>query len=138
MCSRLAVSALSLALIAFFASVTLRAVPDEQQKIKADDRRLAERMLASIHDALKKNYYDPSFHGIDVDARYKTYNERLQTVETLGGAFRVMRGVSVRFGRGTRPCGSEQAFSFRMGRILIACWGNWHRFSRYGAVPVQR
>jgi len=61
-----------------------------QERIKGEDRELAERMLQNIHDALKKYYYDPSFHGIDIDARYKGYEEQLKKAETLGSAFRVV------------------------------------------------
>jgi len=33
-------------------------------------------MLADLQDALQKNYYDPANRGLDMDARYQTYNER--------------------------------------------------------------
>ncbi|MFZ0137798.1 MAG: S41 family peptidase [Candidatus Sulfotelmatobacter sp.] len=47
-------------------------------------------MLKNLHEALKKNYYDSSFHGLDVDARYKEYTQRIKKAETLGDAFRVV------------------------------------------------
>lgn len=47
-------------------------------------------MLAQIHNELKKSYYDPKFHGVDIDARYKAYTERLKGVQTLGDAYRVV------------------------------------------------
>jgi len=62
----------------------------EQQKIKPEQRDLVEGILKNIHEALKKNYYDSSFHGLDVDARYKEYTQRIKRAETLGDAFRVV------------------------------------------------
>lgn len=63
---------------------------NQQQKITDIQRGQAEAMLADVHDALKKNYYDPTYHGLDIDARYKTYKDRLSKAETLGDAFRTV------------------------------------------------
>jgi C-terminal processing protease CtpA/Prc len=60
------------------------------QTIKPEQRDLVEGMLKNIHEALKRNYYDSSFHGLDVDARYKEYDQRIKKAETLGDAFRVV------------------------------------------------
>jgi|HubBroStandDraft_6_1064221.scaffolds.fasta_scaffold41276_6 C-terminal processing protease CtpA/Prc len=62
----------------------------QEQKIDINERARAEIMLQDIHDALKKNYYDATYHGLDVDARYKTYLERIKKSETLGDAFRTI------------------------------------------------
>ena len=59
----------------------------QQQKIERRQREQTESMLSDIHSALKKDYYDPTFHGIDVDARYKTYEDRVKNSETLADAF---------------------------------------------------
>ncbi|MGA8238801.1 MAG: S41 family peptidase [Candidatus Sulfotelmatobacter sp.] len=80
---------LSLSLL-FAAVVRVPAQQLEQQKIKPDQRDLVEGMLKNLHEALKKNYYDSSFHGLDVDARYKEYTQRIKKAETLGDAFRVV------------------------------------------------
>jgi C-terminal processing protease CtpA/Prc len=80
---------LSLSLL-FAAAVWARAQQLEQQKIKPEQRDLVEGMLKNIHETLKKNYYDSSFHGLDVDARYKEYTQRIKKAETLGDAFRVV------------------------------------------------
>lgn len=61
-----------------------------QQKIKGEERKLVEHMLENVRDLLKQNYYDPSFHALDIDARYKQYEERIQKAESLGAAFRVV------------------------------------------------
>jgi C-terminal processing protease CtpA/Prc len=41
-------------------------------------------MLKTIRDDLKKNYYDPNFHGMDVDARFKTAEEQMKKASSLG------------------------------------------------------
>lgn len=63
---------------------------DQQQKITDTQRADTEVMLTTLRDAVKKNYYDPSNHGLDMDARYKTYKERLVKAETLNDAFRTV------------------------------------------------
>ena len=64
--------------------------PAQEQKIQPNQRGQAESMLSDVHAALKKNYYDPAFHGVDVDARYKVYEERIKKADTLGDAYRVV------------------------------------------------
>jgi C-terminal processing protease CtpA/Prc len=62
----------------------------EQQQISALDRQRGVTMLTTIHDALRKNYYDPTFHGVDIDARYKTYKQRVEASRTLAESFRTI------------------------------------------------
>jgi len=63
---------------------------EQKQKISDLDRERAAKMLDDMHDALKKNYYDATFHGIDINARLSEYKERLKKAETLGDAFRTV------------------------------------------------
>ena len=46
------------------------------------DRDSAEAMLDAARDDLKKNYYDPALHGIDIDARFKDAKERVKQATT--------------------------------------------------------
>lgn len=62
---------------------TLRA----QQKISTLDRERAEQMLAVIRDDVKKNYYDSKYRGIDLEARYKAFDQRIKEAQYLGDAF---------------------------------------------------
>lgn len=87
---RRAVLALFTVIAIFTAASDFCAWAQEQQKINREDRELAQRMLQNIHDALKKNYYDPSFHDVDIDARYKEYDGRLEGAVNLGSAFRIV------------------------------------------------
>lgn len=82
-----------LVLLAFgglFVTISCRELASQEQKIEPRQRENAVAMLSSVHGALKKNYYDPTFHGIDVDARYKAYQERINKSETVGDAFRTV------------------------------------------------
>jgi len=54
------------------------------------ERQRTEIMFSQIRAELKSSYYDPTFHGIDMDARFHIYQERLQKAPTLGEAYRTV------------------------------------------------
>lgn len=58
-----------------------------QQQISNLDRGRAESMLQTVRDDVKKHYYDPSYHGIDLDARYTEYLDRIKQAKSLDAAF---------------------------------------------------
>lgn len=45
-------------------------------------RAHAEHILEIIKGDIQKNYYDPQFHGIDLDARFKAARDKLKTTES--------------------------------------------------------
>jgi C-terminal processing protease CtpA/Prc len=47
-------------------------------------------MLDVIKGDIKKNYYDPTFHGIDLEARFKEADEKIKAVDSLGQAYGVI------------------------------------------------
>src|SRR5438093_11859113 len=47
-----------------------------QQKLSSFDRDRGRQMLDIIKDDIKKNYYDPAFHGIDLDTHFKRLTKR--------------------------------------------------------------
>jgi C-terminal processing protease CtpA/Prc len=47
-------------------------------------------MLKLVRDDLKKNYYDPNFHGMDVDARFKAAEDKLKQATSLGQGFGII------------------------------------------------
>lgn len=55
-----------------------------QEKVQGRDRERAQEMLRRIKEELKKNYYDPKFRGMDLDARFKTADEKIKTAASLG------------------------------------------------------
>src|SRR5215813_8553185 len=55
----------------------------------------AQGMLGTIKEDLKKNYYDPNYRGMDLDARFKTANEKLKQATSIGQLFGVIAQVLV-------------------------------------------
>jgi carboxyl-terminal processing protease len=83
-------AAVPLMLLGISATSLTRAQNNSQQKISDRNRAQVEQMLSAIHDAVKKNYYDPTFHGVDIDTRYQKYEQAIKTAPTLGEAFHVV------------------------------------------------
>jgi carboxyl-terminal processing protease len=67
----------------------------QQPQAVARDREFAQIMLSNVHDALKKNYYDPSFHGVDVDQRFKKYSVEIKNASTIQATFRLVEAYLV-------------------------------------------
>ncbi len=57
--------------------------PAQQPPSKFEIDR-ARSMLSIIKDDVKKNYYDPNYHGMDVEARFKTADEKLKQATSIG------------------------------------------------------
>jgi C-terminal processing protease CtpA/Prc len=53
------------------------------QTLSASDAYQLKNMLRLAHEVVKKNYYDPAFHGVDLDARFKEYDAKLKTAASL-------------------------------------------------------
>jgi hypothetical protein len=73
-----------LAIAAIITAGLLR-VPAQAQ-FDSLQRERARQMLRDLRDALQHHYYDPQFHGIDMEARFKAADSRLQSVNNLGDA----------------------------------------------------
>ncbi len=68
-----------------------------QQKIASIERERLVTMLQTLQGAIKRDYYDPAFHGIDLDVRFGLAKERLKQVQTLGQGFAVIAQVLLDF-----------------------------------------
>jgi carboxyl-terminal processing protease len=73
------------------AFVTTQTPPE----IAAHDRELAQRMLSQVHQTLRQNYYDPTFHGIDVDERFKKYSAEIKSANTFQTAYRTIESFLI-------------------------------------------
>lgn len=85
---------LALAVLAFLAP--LQSLP-AQQKMDRIERERLKSMLSIIKSEVKEHYYDPSFHGIDLDARFKKADARLDEVTTTSQGFSVIAQVLIDF-----------------------------------------
>ncbi len=49
-------------------------------------RERARQMLRDVRDAMQHHYYDPQYHGVDLEARFKAADTKLQSANNLGAA----------------------------------------------------
>ena len=54
------------------------------------NRQRGQAMLSEIKEKLKEEYYDPTFHGIDIDERFRAAQERIKRLQTNSQIFRVI------------------------------------------------
>jgi C-terminal processing protease CtpA/Prc len=60
------------------------------QAVSAIDRDRAHVILKTIKDDIKRNYYDPDFHGVDIDARFKEADDKLKEATSNGQMFGIV------------------------------------------------
>jgi carboxyl-terminal processing protease len=99
----------------------LPAIAQQQQKINSLDLGNVQDMLHAAYNDVKKNYYDPEYHGIDIDARYREYNTRLSNAGSLNEGMRLVaayldgfRDSHLFFIPPMRPYMIESGFRMRM------------------------
>lgn len=54
------------------------------------NRERGRIMLENIKNQIKKNYYDPTFHGMDLEARFKAAEEKIKQATSLGQVFGII------------------------------------------------
>src|SRR5258706_16467609 len=73
------------ALCLFIMFFTARALPlSAQQPVSKFDIERFRIVLGVIKEDLKKNYYDPTFHGLDLDAKFQAADEKIKQSTSLG------------------------------------------------------
>ena len=65
------------------------------QKVESKDRDRGQIMLDRIKDELKKNYYDPTFRGMDLDVRFKTASDKIKEATSVGQIFGIIAQVLI-------------------------------------------
>jgi carboxyl-terminal processing protease len=58
-----------------------------QVQFDSIQRERARQMLHDLQDAIEHNYYDPTYHGIDMKALFKAADVRMQSAHGMGEAF---------------------------------------------------
>jgi C-terminal processing protease CtpA/Prc len=61
-----------------------------QQQADGFERDRWKAALGLIKDDIKKNYYDPTFHGIDLDAHFKKAEEKMKQAQSVGQLFGII------------------------------------------------
>ena len=79
--------------VCFFGSFNLITA----QKFDSIERGRMKDMLKNVKNAIKKNYYDPTFHGVDLDARFEKAEARMKEVKSSGEAFGVIAQAVIDF-----------------------------------------
>lgn len=63
----------------------------QQQSVLSKDKQgTISDILRDAHDEVKKNYYDPKLHGLDWDARYKQFSDKIANAHDLGEGYRIV------------------------------------------------
>lgn len=74
--------------------ITAASVPlQAQQTTKGGDRDRGREILKIIKEDLEQNYYDPKFHGIDLDERFKAAKEKINSATSNGQIFSIIAQV---------------------------------------------
>src|SRR5918996_2640217 len=59
-------------------------------QLSSQDRDHAFIMLKTARDDIRKNYYDPNFRGMDLDARTKLAEDRIKQARSNGEVFGII------------------------------------------------
>jgi C-terminal processing protease CtpA/Prc len=81
---------LRMAGVAALLAATPSAILLPQQKIDNYNRDRARAILHDAYDNVKKHYYDTKFHGLDIDARFHQYDQKIVDATSLSQSFGVI------------------------------------------------
>lgn len=90
--SRCRLTAFSLAVCALCFSA---ASVSQAQGVSRYERQRGESMLRTVQSDLEKNYYDPTFRGIDMKARFEEAEELIKKANSNGQIFAIIASVLV-------------------------------------------
>jgi len=76
-----------LALMVILAAIAIDAVSFPQEKLDELQRGRALDMLRDFAQTLREKYYDPSYHGVDMEARFREAKEKIEKATSLGQTF---------------------------------------------------
>lgn len=71
-------------------SLPIVAVKAQVPKASGLDKDRGHDMVSQIKSDLKKNYYDAEFHGVDIDARFKEVDEKINSAISIGHIFGII------------------------------------------------
>ena len=65
------------------------------QATSSFERERGKIMLETIKDDLKKNYYDPTFHGMDIETRFKEAEDKMKQAQSIGQILGIVAQVLI-------------------------------------------
>ena len=74
--------------------------PEKPKKVSGDTKKYRQealRLLDEMKGIIKEDYYDPKFHGVDLESRFKAAEERIKTLEYNWQMYRVLVQVLMDF-----------------------------------------
>jgi len=77
-------------LIAVFFVFTAGSFQTAHAQFSSSDRDRGRSMLRSVKLQIQENYYDPTFHGMDLEARFKTADESMKTAKSNSEVFGII------------------------------------------------
>jgi C-terminal processing protease CtpA/Prc len=88
----------TVALLAFCAAAVVVAQQPQEAvpRLSSFDRGNSLSMLKQIKDDLTKNYYDPAFHGVDVDKVFAEASDRIKAATNVGEASAILADTLLR------------------------------------------
>ena len=82
---------------AFILLLALTVRPATAQKLGDYERERGRQMLKTLKEDIKKNYYDPTFRGIDIEARFREADELIKQAQSNGQIFGIIAQTLVSF-----------------------------------------
>lgn len=79
-----------LSVIAAFFVLAAGSSQSARAQFSSSDRDRGRSMLRSVKLHIKEHYYDPTFHGIDLDARFKEADEAMKNAKSNSEAFGII------------------------------------------------
>ena len=63
------------------------------QGVSKNDREVGKIMLRNVKDSIKKNYYDPEFHGVNIDEAFEAAEQKIDEATSNGQIFGIIEKV---------------------------------------------
>jgi len=73
--------------------ITSQIVMTQDEPLSREDRSKAKDMLRNIQADIKEHYVDKNYHGLDVDARFKTAEKKIETATSMNYALADIAGA---------------------------------------------
>ena len=71
--------------------------PISAQTLTSTDRDRGHVILKTLKNEIKKNYYDPGYHGLDLDAIFKAADEKVDRAASVSQIFGIVAQVLIEF-----------------------------------------